>query len=197
MPRLPALRRPSSPSRACRKRAASVRNAPSTQARHAQDERDRGHSKQREASSRNEPQRVGFPCRALPKKCGYGTVTETLSYTSAALTWESGEAAIRFLSRTTANHFTAANFGNRKARNAKLLLPSALQGACLVKRSACRRRGRGVYAAAPPRMLCWTSPPWPAPRGPPPAPRPPRPPVAVVEAVISVVEPPLTVPSSA
>lgn len=49
---------------------------------------------------------------------------------------------------------------------------------------------------APPRMPRWTSPPWPAGIPPPPAPRPPMPPDAVVDAAISVVEPPSTVPES-
>ena len=54
----------------------------------------------------------------------------------------------------------------------------------------------GAYAVEPPRMPRWTSPPWPAGMPPPPMPRPPMPPDAVVDAMISAVEPPLTVPES-
>ena len=66
--------------------------------------------------------------------------------------------------------------------------------------NGCWLRRRPAAPAAPwcwpPRMPRWTSPPWPAGIPPPPAPRPPMPPDAVVDAAISVVEPPSTVPES-
>lgn len=53
-----------------------------------------------------------------------------------------------------------------------------------------------LYIIPPSRMARWTSPGWPGGMAAPPVPRPPMPPEAVVEAVISVVVPPVTVPSS-